>query len=105
MSDEHSTAKARAHWIPAPHFFNLNMACVPVSEALGFGCFLVGSALVRRDFRDVDVRAIVSDGEWARLFPGANPHNAFPSPAVVDHVRVDLAVPVAAFWVRRSARR
>ncbi len=66
----------RANFLPAPHFFNLNMACVPVSQALDFGVYLVGSALDRRDYRDVDVRAIVSDDQWERMFPGCEPRMA-----------------------------
>lgn len=32
--------------------------------------YLVGSVLTTRDFRDVDVRVILDDDEWATLFPG-----------------------------------
>lgn len=62
----------RAHYIGAPQFFLLNQACRMVEEAFafGYGTFLVGSSLVRRDYRDVDVRTIVSDEDFARLFPG-----------------------------------
>ena len=61
--------KWRANYVPAPHFFRLNHACTLVNKAFGgFGCYLVGSALVRRDYRDVDVRLILSDDEYARLF-------------------------------------
>lgn len=35
-----------------------------------YGVYLVGSCIERQDFRDVDVRAIVEDGEFDRLFPG-----------------------------------
>jgi hypothetical protein len=64
----------RANWIPAPHYFELNAACVLVSEAFdpyGFGLYLVGSSLERRDFRDVDVRCIMADEHFDRLFPDA----------------------------------
>lgn len=62
--------KTRANWLPAPHYFNLNHACRLVNDALGgFGCYLVGSSLERRDFRDVDVRFILGDAEYDRLFP------------------------------------
>jgi hypothetical protein len=62
--------KWRANYVPAPAFFRLNHACLVVNRAFGsgFGCYLVGSALVRRDFRDVDVRLILPDSEYARLF-------------------------------------
>lgn len=60
----------RANFIPAPHFYKLNQACVIINKAFdnGFGCFLVGSSRERRDYRDVDVRLILSDAEYARLF-------------------------------------
>ena len=46
--------------------------CQQVHEALGgFGCYLVGSALERPDWRDVDVRLIMKDEEFAELFPAA----------------------------------
>jgi hypothetical protein len=62
----------RANWLPAPAAFNLSMACVLVNKAFGdhFGCYLVGSSLRKRDYRDVDVRLIMSDAEFARLFGG-----------------------------------
>lgn len=59
----------RANFVPAPHFFALNHACTIVNRALdGFGCYLVGSSLERRDCRDVDVRFIMSDEAFDRLF-------------------------------------
>lgn len=64
----------RANYIPAPHFFNLNMVCQIVAQAFGgsggYGVYLVGSAMERRDYRDVDVRCILDDAEYDRLFPG-----------------------------------
>lgn len=60
----------RANWVAAPQYFNLNMACVAISEAFGSHCYLVGSALTTREHRDVDVRLILPDEEFARLFQG-----------------------------------
>lgn len=60
----------RANWLGAPAAFNLNQACLTLSEAFGWGhTFLVGSAIERRDFRDVDVRVILDDAEYDRMFP------------------------------------
>lgn len=59
----------RANFIGAPEFFNLNHACQALTEAFGYNIYLVGSALERRDFRDVDVRCILDDEDFARLFP------------------------------------
>lgn len=61
---------SRANYIPAPHYFNLNMACRSLAEAFGNCIYLVGSSLEKRDYRDVDVRCILSDEEFERLFPG-----------------------------------
>jgi len=61
----------RANYIAAPAFFNLNHACAVLLEAFpraNVGCYLVGSALVRRDHRDVDVRLMLSDEEYDRMF-------------------------------------
>jgi hypothetical protein len=62
----------RPHWLPAPHFFALNQACAFINKALdpvsGFGCYLVGSSLERRDYRDVDVRYIMADAAYDRMF-------------------------------------
>lgn len=62
----------RANYLPAPHAFLLNQACLAVNE--GFGgicCYLVGSCLYGRDYRDVDVRCILEDEHFDRLFPKA----------------------------------
>jgi hypothetical protein len=68
-SSEVSKEKWRTNYVPAPHFFALNHACDLVNKALdGFGCYLVGSALERRDYRDVDVRFIMSDEAYNRMF-------------------------------------
>lgn len=61
----------RANYLPAPHFYNLNIACITINAAFGdkhYGCYLVGSSLVKRDYRDVDIRLIMKDEEYDRLF-------------------------------------
>lgn len=61
----------RANWIGAPEFFELNHACQTINAAFGWGTtYLVGSAIERRDHRDVDVRCILDDEAYAKLFPG-----------------------------------
>jgi len=70
------TPMKRVNWLPAPHFFNLNMACMPLTEAFAAfaglsghaGVYLVGSSTARRDYRDVDVRMMLDDKTYARLF-------------------------------------
>lgn len=61
--------------IGAPACFALELACRQITDAFGgFGCYVVGSALERSDWRDVDVRLILSDDEFRTLFPDAGEH-------------------------------
>lgn len=58
-------------YVGSPAIFRLGLACQQVNEAFpeSFGCFLVGSAIERPDWRDVDVRMILPDDAFAALFP------------------------------------
>lgn len=60
----------RWNWLTCPEAFILNQACRPLVDAFGWCVYHVGSSLKRRDYRDVDVRAILPDAEFDRLFPG-----------------------------------
>jgi hypothetical protein len=60
----------RANYLPSPQFYLLQQACRLVNDAFGSMCYLVGSSLVRRDYRDVDVRLMLDDEAFARTFPG-----------------------------------
>ena len=59
----------RANFIGAPEFYNLQCACAILNQAFGYNNYLVGSSMLCRDFRDVDVRCILDDEEFDRLFP------------------------------------
>jgi hypothetical protein len=59
----------RANWVGAPEMYNLDLAVCSLAEAFGPHIYHVGSSLERRDFRDVDVRCILPDDEYDRLFP------------------------------------
>lgn len=48
----------------------LDLACEPLTRAFGHWTYLVGSVTERADFRDVDVRTILPDIEFDRLFHG-----------------------------------
>jgi hypothetical protein len=64
--------RKKANHVGAPAIFALEQACRTICEAFdGFGCYLVGSALERPDWRDVDLRYIMADDEFAKLFPSA----------------------------------
>lgn len=63
--------KKRATYLGVPEVYNLNAACILINQAFdSFGCYLVGSSLEAKDYRDVDIRMILDDQEYAKLFPG-----------------------------------
>lgn len=71
MSEEPKTGQQYSNYVGAPGFFLLNQACAVINAAFDdhVCCYLVGSATKKRDWRDVDVRCIVEDDVWDRLFP------------------------------------
>lgn len=61
-------------YVGAPACFVLEEACKAINDAFeGFGCYLVGSALERPNWRDIDVRFIMADDEFSAEFPHAGP--------------------------------
>lgn len=64
--------RKKACYVGAPAVFALTQACQHINDAFGdYGCYLVGSAIERPDWRDVDVRYIMPDEEFYKLFPDA----------------------------------
>jgi len=56
-------------WVGAPAIFKLNQCSTTINKAYEGGqCFLVGSSLVKRDYRDVDVRLILPNDLFAHAF-------------------------------------
>jgi len=72
--DEKPARRQKANYVGAPAIFALEMACRQLNEAFGGYCYLVGSAIERPDWRDVDVRLMVEDEDFAKLFPDAGTH-------------------------------
>lgn len=64
---------SRATYLSTNDFFNLNVACGMLNQAFGHNNYLVGSALHKSDYRDVDIRCILSDEAFDLLFPDAMP--------------------------------
>lgn len=60
---------SRHTWLTVPELYRLSTACVPLCEVFGRPPYLVGSAMVRRDYRDVDLRLVLDDDEFGRRFP------------------------------------
>ena len=64
--------RTKATYIGAPACFALEQACQHIRDAFGeYGLYLVGSATQSPDWRDIDVRYILSDDDFAALFPDA----------------------------------
>ncbi len=75
MSDE--KRKKFIH-IGAPACFSLELAMQHVNDAFDcHGSYVVGSVLERADWRDVDIRMILDDDAFSRLFPDAGKHWEF----------------------------
>lgn len=67
--------KYRATYLKPSDVYNLEIVCETIRNAFGDVC-LVGSALERADYRDVDLRTILADADFDRMFPGSNePHH------------------------------
>lgn len=68
----------KANYVGAPAVFALEEACRTLNDAFGgpgfYGVYLVGSALERPDWRDIDLRMIIADEEFFKLFPNAGSH-------------------------------
>ena len=70
---ETSPRRKNASYVGVPAIFKLKLACMHLNDAYGddYGCYLVGSALERPDWRDVDVVMILDDEAFRREFPAA----------------------------------
>ncbi len=66
--------RRKSCYLGVPAIFKLDLACMNMYQAFCVGgrfggIYLVGSALERPDFRDVDVVCILADEDFAQLFP------------------------------------
>jgi hypothetical protein len=69
--DSPGERRKKATHVGAPACFNLEIECQLLNRAFDGQCYLVGSALERPDWRDLDVRLIMDDEAFAALFPAA----------------------------------
>lgn len=75
---EECRPRKKVSYVGVPAIFNLELECKHLNAAFGgFGCYLVGSAIERADWRDVDVVFIMEDEEFAKLFPGVASHSTY----------------------------
>lgn len=68
--------KSKPSHVGTPAIFKLELACQTINKVYGGQCYLVGSCLDRPDWRDIDVRMILDDEAFEKLFPDAPLHSA-----------------------------
>lgn len=68
--------KRRMSYLTPHQIRRLDLACAPVRLAFpDYGPMLVGSVMERSDYRDVDVRVILADKQFDKMFPKAIVHD------------------------------
>jgi hypothetical protein len=73
--DARASKRKKFCYVGAPAIFRLELACQHLSRAFGETCYLVGSALERPDWRDIDIVMIMDDGDFAKEFSAATLHS------------------------------
>lgn len=69
MNTERAESATRTAYMPLASFIQLDHACAFIAAAFDGTCpFHVGSSTQRSDWRDVDVRLILDDDEYAGRF-------------------------------------
>ena len=64
---ESTPTRRRATYLSVVEMFNLDHQCLML-RAAGLRVYLVGSCISRPDYRDVDLRAIMEDGDFDAMF-------------------------------------
>ena len=73
MEESDAPKRTKHIHVGAPACFALEIAMQHVNLAFdSYGSYVVGSALERPDWRDVDIRMIMSDDAFAAEFPNAS---------------------------------
>jgi hypothetical protein len=96
---------ARASYLTVAQQFDLQHACRAAQAAfedLGYGVFQVGSSLIRANWRDVDVRALLADDKFDALFVGNPARLAFLNVAVSEWLQARTGLPVDFQFQRTS---
>jgi hypothetical protein len=61
----------RECFVGSPAFFHLNHAVLIIKYAFDATPYLVGSSVTNRNWRDIDIRVMLDDDQYDRLFPNA----------------------------------
>jgi hypothetical protein len=82
----------RASYLGPYEMFRLDQACKPIAEAFDELPYLVGSVMERPEYRDVDVRLILDDEQYAQLASAASV--ALLNIALTAYLRQSTGLPV-----------
>ena len=72
----------------------LNEACKPIAEAFGHKPYLVGSVNERADWHDIDIRLILPDEEFDRIFAGSPTLWSYVCRTMCDRLVHETGMPV-----------
>ena len=100
QSRKAASPKTKGCYLSTLELHELDEACAPFLSAFGEHPYLVGSAGLRSDFRDVDVRLILADDEYDALFAERKGLWALLSRLGSTYLRVRTGLPVD-FQVQR----
>ncbi len=86
-------AKAYAHYLTVNQYFDLDHACKILSQTFHYNVYLVGSVLTKPNFRDVDLRCMLEDEDYDKLF--MSPYKDLNC----DHMRQVMNISISA-WLK-----
>ena len=99
-----SDAPRKFCYLSGVDLMRLNDACFRITEAFGEPPYLVGSVNENPEFRDVDVRSILPDGDFDSYFPkGTEFFRSLFCMAVSEYLRAATGLPVDYQVQRMSA--
>lgn len=82
-----------AGFLPLCDAFKLDYCCAGLHHAFGNCPYQVGSSLTRADYRDVDVRMMLTDEQFATMFPN-NYTLKFMNAVVSEWLRTQTGLPI-----------
>lgn len=87
--------KHRASYLTVAQAYNLNVVCRPIA-LIGYGTFHVGSSLTRPDYHDVDLRCILPDEDYDRMFESdrGEPFLLFLNTAISEWIASRTGLPI-----------
>jgi len=93
----------RADYLPRDALFALHTGCSEIKKSFQtVGVYLVGSAIDRPDYRDVDVRAIMRDEDFDATFSGHGPRFALTCMALSAWLKNLTGLPIDFQFQRMS---